>query len=253
MLGPLSYIGGKRVLAKRVIEMLPIHTTYVEPFAGGAQVFFHKVPSRVEVLNDLDSEIVNFLRVCQRHYEELLRCLRFSVVSRSIYELLHATAKSTLTDIEKAARFLYLQKNSFAGLVRKQNYASHVIQPPSFNPDRLPELIESTHRRLTRVQLECLPYEVVLARYDRQQTVFFLDPPYWGKCLYTHNFAEDDFKALERRLRSLTGQFILTLNDLPETRELFNDFHVQPVQLSYTSQKVAGRRYGELIITNFKP
>ncbi len=71
-------------LAKRVIEIFPEHTTYVEAFAGGAQVFFHKEPSKVEVLNDLDGEIVNFFRVCQQHYEELLRYFRFVVVSREV-------------------------------------------------------------------------------------------------------------------------------------------------------------------------
>ena len=74
MVGPLSYIGGKNRLAKTIIAMLPEHITYVEPFAGGAQVLFHKPPSNVEVLNDLDFDIVNFFRVCQWHYEELVRC-----------------------------------------------------------------------------------------------------------------------------------------------------------------------------------
>jgi DNA adenine methylase len=81
MTGPLSYIGGKNRLAKRLISLFPKHTTYVEPFAGGAQVFFHKEPSEVEVLNDLDGEIVNFFRVCQWHYEELVRYLRFCLAS----------------------------------------------------------------------------------------------------------------------------------------------------------------------------
>ena len=73
MIGPLAYIGGKRRLAPALSRLLAPHVTYVEPFAGGAQVFFHKTPSRVEVLNDLDGEVVNFLRICQQHPEELLR------------------------------------------------------------------------------------------------------------------------------------------------------------------------------------
>src|ERR1035437_6874344 len=78
MYGPFSYIGGKRALANRIIEIFPEHKTYVEPFAGGAQVFFRKSPSKVEVLNDLDREIVNFYRICQSHFEELVRYLRYT-------------------------------------------------------------------------------------------------------------------------------------------------------------------------------
>ncbi len=69
----MSYIGGKNHLAAQIINLFPEHTTYVEAFAGGAQVLFNKEPSKVEVLNDLDGEIVNFYRVCQSHYEEFLR------------------------------------------------------------------------------------------------------------------------------------------------------------------------------------
>ncbi len=82
MIGPLSYIGGKRRIAKSLVSLIPAHTTYVEPFAGGAQVFFHKPRSKVEVLNDLDDEIVNFLRACQRHPHELSRILRWQAACR---------------------------------------------------------------------------------------------------------------------------------------------------------------------------
>ena len=127
MAGPLSYIGGKNRLAKQVIEIFPKHTTYVEAFAGGAQVFFHKEPSKVEVLNDLDGEIVNFYRVCQQHHEELVRYFRFVVVSRTWFDLLKATDPAMLTDIQRAARYLYLLKNCFASLVRNPTYHRNVI------------------------------------------------------------------------------------------------------------------------------
>jgi DNA adenine methylase len=156
MIGPLSYIGGKRTLANRIIALFPKHTTYVEAFAGGAQVLFHKEPSPVEVLNDLDGEIVNFFRVCQQHYEELVRYLRFMVVSRKWHELLKATDPATLTDIQRAARHMYLLKNSYASLVLKLDYKCHVVQPPGFNPERIPEVIGEVHRRLARVQIFCV-------------------------------------------------------------------------------------------------
>ena len=106
MIGPLPYIGGKNRLAKKIIAMLPEHTTYVEAFAGGAQVLFHKPPSNVEVLNDLDYDIVNFFRVCQWHYEELVRYLRYCLASRKLHELHVKSDPDTLTDIQRAGRFL---------------------------------------------------------------------------------------------------------------------------------------------------
>src|SRR5258707_1207679 len=112
MLSPLSYIGGKSALSKQIISIFPKHTTYIEAFAGGSQVLFRKDPSKVEILNDLDREVTNFFRVCQQHYEELVRYFRFSLVSREWFDLLKATDPTTLTDIQRAARFFYLQKNS---------------------------------------------------------------------------------------------------------------------------------------------
>jgi DNA adenine methylase len=252
MVGPLSYVGGKRALAKRVIELFPRHRTYVEAFAGGAQVFFHKPPSKVEVLNDLDGEIVNFFRVCQSHYEELLRYLRFVLVSRRWFALLKATDPAGLTDIQRAARYLYLLRNSFASLVRNPNYHWHVVQPPGFNLERLPEIIENTHKRLERVQIENLPYESVIKRYDRPATLFYLDPPYFRRKLYRYNLEDADFAKLAERLAAIHGKFILSLNDVPEVRALFRRFHIHGVELPYTAQKKAGRRYREVIITNFK-
>jgi DNA adenine methylase len=253
MIGPLAYIGGKNRLATKIISLLPEHTTYVEPFAGGAQVLFHKKPSSVEVLNDLDFEIVNFFRVCQWHYEELVRHLRFCLVSRKLHELQLTANPETLTDIQRAARFFYLQKNSFGGLVLNQKYHYGVTQVPNYNPERISEIIEQTHQRLARVQIESLPYGKVLEKYDRPTTLFYLDPPYWEKRLYRINLTEEEFVEMERRLRGLTGKFILSLNDHPDVRRLFSAFHIQKATIAYTAKRRPGTRHSELLITNFKP
>jgi DNA adenine methylase len=253
MIGPLPYIGGKNRLAKKIISLLPEHITYVEPFAGGAQVLFHKLPSEVEVLNDLDFDIVNFFRVCQWHYEELVRYLRYCLISRKLHELHLVTNPATLTDIQRAGRFFYLQKNSFGGLILKQKFHYGVVQPSNYNLERIPEILEHAHRRLQRVQIESLPYEQVLERYDRATTVFYLDPPYWGPKLYKFNFTETDFKALAQRLRNLKGKFILSLNDRPEVREVFGQFRMQTVELAYTAKRDTRARHKELLMMNFGP
>jgi DNA adenine methylase len=252
MKGPLSYIGGKNRIANQIIEFFPEHRTYVEVLAGGAQVLFHKQPSSVEVLNDLDRDVVNFFRICQSHYEELLRFMRFTIVSRNWFELFETQDPESLTDIQRAARFFYLQKNAYGGLVRHRKFGYSIEEPSRFNPERLPELIENTHKRLVRVQIECLPYEDILQRYDRPTTLFYLDPPYWGHKLYRFNFSESDFTELEERLHKVRGKFVLSLNDVPEVRKLFGDWYLREIELSYTVQKQPDKRYRELLITNFR-
>ena len=251
MIGPLPYIGGKNRLAGTIIPLLPEHTTYVEAFAGGAQILFHKEPSKVEVLNDLNYEVVNFFRVCQWHYEELVRYLRYCLMSRKLYQSLAAASPESLTDVQRAGRFFYLQKNSFGGLVLKQNYHYTITNRSNYNPERIPKVIAAAHQRLQRVQIECLPYEKILEKYDRPTTLFYLDPPYWNRFLYRFNFTEADFIVLEKRLHALKGKFLLSLNDCPEVRELFKAFHVRKESMAYSAQRKAGRTFGELLIANF--
>lgn len=253
MVGPLSYIGGKNRLAKQIISIFPPHTTYAEPMCGGAQVLFHKAPSAAEVINDLDGEVVNLFRVAQQHHQELTRYLRFMLASRKWFEILINTPPESLTDIQKAARFLYLQKNAFGGLIRKRTYHYFLTKSSNFNPRRIPEIIEKTHDRLSNVQIECLPYEEILAKFDSQETLFYLDPPYWGPKLYKYNFTEQDFLALEARLHALKGQFVLSLNDCPEVRQLFKRFSIIDTDIAYSASKATGRRYREVLITNFQP
>lgn len=238
-------------MCRRIIAAFPAHHTYVEPFAGGAQIFFHKQPSAVEVLNDLDGEIVNFYRTLQWHHEELVRHLRFSIVSRKLFDLLTAVDPRSLTDVQRAARFFYLQKNSFGGRVVRQNYHYSIAKRPNYTPARIPEILLKTHERLSGVQIECLPYETILEKYDSPHTLFYCDPPYFGRELYRFNFSEKDFSLLAERLSRIQGKFVLSLNDTSEVRRLFRPFRIQSFHTSYSAQPKAGKRYGELLITNF--
>lgn len=252
MVGPLSYLGGKNRIARKIISLIPEHICYVEPFCGGAQVFFHKEPSRVEVLNDLDSEIFNFLRVCQLHHPELIRYLQFCIAGRKWFDLFQKQDPTILSDIQRAARFFYLQKNCYGGLIRRQNFAVSVQDGSNYNPTRIPMVLHLAHERLLNVQLECLPYQEILRKYDRPFTFFYLDPPYFGLPYYKFNFKEKDYVELAKLLAGLKGRFLLSLNDRPEVREIFKDFEIHPLELAYSSQRKAGKVYRELLIANYK-
>jgi DNA adenine methylase len=76
------------------------------------------------------------------------------------------------------------------------------------------------------VQIECASYDEILRRFDRPTTLFYLDPPYWGRKLYRHTFDTADFVKFAERLGKVRGKFVLLLNDVPEVRKLFDRFHI---------------------------
>lgn len=248
--GPLPYIGGKRRIARRLIPLFPVHTTYVEPFAGGAQVFFHKPRSRIEVLNDLDDEIVNFLRMCQRHPQELARLLRWQPASRRLFDTYLHQSPQGLTDLERAQRFYYLQKNCWSGRRTRQHFHYHVTKPGNHRPDQLSKTFAAVAARLDRVQLEHGPYEEVLSRYDRPTTLFYCDPPYIDIDLYPHTFRDADFQTLAARLATLKGRFLLSINDCDKARQWFREFHCLPIAFTYTAMRTP-RVFQELLFANF--
>jgi DNA adenine methylase len=250
MIGPLAYIGGKRRVAPRLAKLIPEHIAYVEPFSGGAQVFFHKLKSPVEVLNDLDGEVYNFLRVCQLHHPELVRVLRYWIASRRWFDELLSQDVGSLTDVQRAARFLFLQRNAFGGRVRSPTFHYAVTRPQSFNPRRIPQVIAAAADRLAGVQLENWPYERVLERYDRPSTFFFIDPPYVGISAYRFNFEHSDFESLAARLRGVRGRFLMTLNDCEIARTVFAGFHVSEHRFVYTSTRKVPTAT-ELLISNY--
>jgi DNA adenine methylase len=251
MRGPLNYIGGKNRLAKVIIERIPEHLTYVEPFSGGAQVFFRKARSKIEVLNDLDSQLVNFYRVCQSHHDELIRCVRLMPVSREWFQNLEKVQPESLTDIHRAARFLYLQKLAYGGRITRKAYAIHVSAKPNLRGDLIAETLGNAHARLADVQIEHLPYDQIIKRFDRPGTFFYLDPPYYDIRLYRHNLEHVDFVKMAALLRGIKGKFMLSLNDHPEVRKLFAAFTIETVTIAYSLRNTVGKRHQELLIRNY--
>lgn len=248
-----GYIGGKRMLARRIIdhiERVP-HKAYCEPFVGMGGVFFRRrYQPRAEVINDRNGDVANLFRILQRHYPQFMDTLRFQITSRKEFERLKACDPSTLTDLERAARFLYLQRLAFGGKVRGQTFGVSPLETSGFNLTRLEPLLADVHERLAGVTIECLDWRPFLDRYDRPETLFYLDPPYYdseddyGREL----FGRDQFALLAERLAHLRGRFILSINDRPEIRELFKAFAFEEVGLRYTVSSRGSTQARELII-----
>lgn len=249
---PLAYIGGKSKLAARIIEMIPEHDAYCEVFAGAAWVFFRKEPSKYEVINDLDSDLVIFYRVLQNHLEEFLKQFKWVLSSREWFEdWKRQQAAGGLTDIQRAARYYYLQRHCFGGRVRGRTFGSAPLRRPRINLIRIEEELSEIHLRLSQVTVENLPWQEFITRYDRPKTLFYLDPPYYLAPDYVHNLVLEDYQEIGRALRSLRSMFILSINDHPKMREAFVGFKTEPVSLLYTVAKEGCTKAKELLVSNF--
>lgn len=248
------YRGGKRNLAGRLVEMIDAipHRTYAEPFVGMGGVFLrrHSKP-QAEVINDLGRDVATFYRVMQRHYAAFVDLLRYQLTCRAEFDRLNALDPNSLTDLERAARFLYLQTTAYGGKTVGRTFGTGLHRPARFNLLRLSGLLQDFHDRLTGVVIECLPFERFVAIYDSSDTLMYVDPPYWG-CEDDYGaelFSRSDFARLRAVLDSLKGRFILSINDLPETRDLFKGFEQRSVTTTYGLQGGA-KPARELIVTN---
>src|ERR1019366_6276403 len=156
--------------------------------------------------------LINFYRVCQHHHEELARSMRFMPVSREWFDGLEHSVTDHLTDIQRAARFLYLQKLAYGGRITRKAYAIRVVEKANLRADTIATTLNETHERLLGVQIEHLPYDEVIRRYDRPGTFFYLDPPYYDIRLYHYNLEHEDFAQMAELLRGIKGKFLLSLN-----------------------------------------
>lgn len=248
------WLGGKRNLAKRICAILdgtPC-AAYAEPFVGMGGIFLRRqARPRAEVINDRGRDIANLFRILQRHYPQFLDTLRFQLTTRAEFERLVATNPDTLTDLERAGRFLYLQRTAFGGKVSGRNFGVSIDRPARFNLTTLEPMLEDLHSRLAGVVIECLDFEAFIRRYDGPGTVFYLDPPYWGsegdygKAL----FSRQDFQRLAEVLTGIKGRFLMSINDVPDIREIFAWAKIEEVTTTYTiAGKGQGKPAAELLI-----
>lgn len=247
------WMGGKKALHVKIITMIDAipHATYAEPFVGMGGVFLRRTwRPKLEVANDLNGEIVNLFRILQRHYPQLLDVMRFQLASRADFERLRDTDPSTLTDLERAARFLYLQKLAFGGQV---NGVFGVATDRSrFSMARLEPILAAAHERLDSVVFDSLDWADLLRRYDGARTLFYLDPPYFGgeNDYGKGMFDRDQFAKMADILSGIDGAFVLSINDTPEIRDLFGGFHLEEVRLKYTVGREGAKEARELLVSN---
>ena len=250
----IPWPGGKRRLLKHLYPHFPAHECYVEAFAGGAAaLLLRPYPAPVEVMNDVNGDLVRLYRCVRHHLDEFVRHFRWALVSRQMFEWAQMERPETLTDIQRAARFYYLQKLSFGGKVHGQSFGTVATgSGPRLNLLRIEEELSAVHLRLANVIIEHGPWLEVAERYDRPATLHYLDPPYWETEGYGVDFPWSEYEAMAEFMGRAQGKVVLSINDHPAIRALFGHFTLVPLQLRYSiGREGRDAMAGELIIKSW--
>ena len=245
----IPWIGGKRSLRKRIIEFFPNleeRKRYVEVFGGAAWVLFGIAQtSKMEVYNDINADLINLFRVIKYHHKTLQEELSNLMSSRELFFDYKEQLKIRgLTDIQRAARFYVLLKLSFGA-----NRKDFILKARNF--EKSVEDFEKIAERLNKVVIENLDYERCIKLYDRVDTLFYLDPPYYKtEFYYEEEFKKEEHEKLRDVLKNIKGKFILSYNDCEEIRDLYKDYKIIETSRQHNLGDVNGK-YKELIIKNF--
>jgi DNA adenine methylase len=264
---PFKWVGGKLRLRKNILELLPPHDCYVEVFGGAAWVLLAKPPSRVEILNDIDGELVNFFRVVKDQPEELIKSFEWELVSREEFKRLCRVSTDQLSDIQRAHRFYYIVMAAWGGELRVPRFQISTSDGGHGNRligalKDLRSRIMPVHQRLQTVIIENLDWRECISLYDRGYTddkrvVMYLDPPYpRNNCNYPCNMRDwEDHEELTQTLRNLKSRFLLTSYNLPEIRRLYDGFCITEVDFAAGMPTKGNKRSRnrEIIVTNYDP
>lgn len=251
---------------------MPEYVGYVEVFFGGGSVFFNMPPrdgsinGDVCILNDINADLINFLRVVKDKRDELKKAYELIFPSRQIFFEYRADLAADnyghfLSDVERAARWFYCLKNSLLGRGRVFVVDKGSQRRPRFNTQKIDETIDRAAEILNsrRALIERLPYQDLIEQYNNfREQLWYLDPPYFG---YEGDygggiFYRRDHENLAAMLKNLKGKFILSINDTPEVRKIYGDFVLREVQTSYCLRNAGGVKQPsvqELIFMNYEP
>lgn len=217
---PVTWFGSKSQLVKKIVSHFHKHQTFVDVFGGSGAVLLGKRPSKVEVYNDLNKKMASLFRVLsdKDKTRELVRRLQLTPYSREEFHLARSSVEEERDEIELARLMIVIQRQSHGGFGKQWSYcidaqaAGYSASVRKFHAG-VDRLIDVTHR-IRRTQIENLPWEDVLSRYDRTGTLFYLDPPYVPETRisggYEHEMTLDDHARMVDVMLQLKGMCVLS-------------------------------------------
>lgn len=252
---PFGWVGGKTKLAKDIIDLIPAnHSIYIEVFGGAASVLYQKQPSKLEVLNDINGELINLHRAIRNNPQTLSMFLNDLFISREIFDDIRKRKMKPKNNIERAAFYYYQLTQSFGS--KGDNFA--MATKSGRKPKNIYRDFKKISDRLKYVTIENKSFFELIPLYDKEDAFFYVDPPYVSTESYYKNtggFGIKEHEQLAELLSKIKGKFLLSYNDSVVVRELYKDFNIRSTkEIEYTLGKnMHGKNKSvrEVFITNY--
>ncbi len=258
----LKYPGSKWRIADWIVSNMPPHDIYVEPFFGSGAVFFSKPESRLEVLNDIDGNVVNFFKVCRDYPDDLARLIALTPYAREEYDFVkEAAAREPLNltgdSLEDARRFAVRCWQGTGTCLGQRTGWKHDVASKVSNSAhhwcRLPERIAPVAERLRRAQIENSDAITIIKKYNTSDTLIYADPPYLGERkggLYRYEMDKPfEHENLLSVLSAHPGPVMLSGYD----NDLYNDFLKHWAKITCTARCYSNNARTEVLWLNFEP
>ncbi|HBF89380.1 MAG TPA: methyltransferase [Bacteroidales bacterium] len=254
---PITYYGGKQMLVKHLLLLIPAHRLYCEPFFGGGALFFAKPKSEVEVINDLNGEVINFYKVLKTNFKELEKEVKATLHSRELYNKAREIYKNPTkhSELKRAWAFWTLTNQGFAGMITSWGFGNTPSKEKSLANKRdafTPDYAD----RLRTVQIECNDALKVMDRCDGKDTFFYLDPPYFNSDMgHYKGYTEADYTKLLEKAAKLKGKFLLSSYPSAVLNKFLkkHKWYVQKITKSVAVTKYTDKQKTEMMVSNYNP
>ena len=217
-------MGGKFRLKKRIIDLFPKdyeNMIYIEPFVGGGSVYFSKEPSKEEIINYIDKDLIEFYKGFKKYdFDQIKKDVDGKYSKEEFYKIRDNIPKDKYN---KFLRLFKLFRTSYFGLLR------------SYDRTKSISLRENYSERLKNTKIFNTDYKTIIKKYDSPNSLIYLDPPYEGSTKEHYKNSIIDYEELKNILSKIKGKFLLSINKSDRIKELFKNFNISEIKTEYVN------------------
>lgn len=243
-------------MARHILPLIPEHDIYTEAFLGGGAIYFSKEPSKVEVVNDVNGEIINFYKIITTDFWRLNELIQATLHSREQYEeaMVVYNHPKLFDPIKRAWAFWILTNQGFVSKIGSWGYEKEGVGLVKKLESKKVEFDRSIRTRLERTQIECNDALKVINSRDTARTFHYVDPPYYNSNMgHYDGYTEDNYRELLETLANVKGKFLLS-NYRSELLKSYIDrhkWHIMYYEKQLSASDTKSKRKIEVLVANY--